>query len=175
MIAALWILRKYENPFKIEIGICCDLRFNEWTDIYRQRGCSMVIYHAAFNTTTGLLHWEILQTARAADNQTYIASGSPARDLRPSFCGYPAYGHSMVTNPWAVVLDQLDENESDLVTEIELDSVQRSGGSFPVSLRKKRLCRAQKTDRMNPFTSNRSRFRRTPLLRDNSVNERIPK
>ena len=125
------------NPFQIGIGICYDLRFNELADIYRQNGCSMVIYPAAFNTTTGPLHWELLQRARAADNQMFIASCSTARDLRPSYSGYPTYGHSMVTNPWAVVLDQLDENEGVLVIEIDLDTVQEVRRSIPCLTQKR--------------------------------------
>ena len=34
----------------------------------------------AFNTTTGPLHWELLQRARAVDNQLFVATCSPARN-----------------------------------------------------------------------------------------------
>ena len=34
----------------------------------------------AFNMTTGPAHWELLQKARAVDNQLFVATCSPARD-----------------------------------------------------------------------------------------------
>ena len=39
----------------------------------------------AFNTTTGPLHWELLQRARAVDNQLFVASCSPARNPTSSY------------------------------------------------------------------------------------------
>jgi len=119
-----------DDPFKIGIGICYDLRFSELAEIYRQNGCSMVVYPAAFNTTTGPLHWELLQRARAADNQMFIATCSPSRDRESS--GYPVWGHSMVTDPWSMVIDKLDENEGVLVAEIDLDRIQDVRGSIPI-------------------------------------------
>ena len=39
----------------------------------------------AFNTTTGPLHWELLQRARATDNQLFVATCSPARSDTASY------------------------------------------------------------------------------------------
>ncbi|XP_050493938.1 omega-amidase NIT2-like isoform X1 [Bombus huntii] len=64
---------------KIGIGICYDIRFEEMARIYRNKGCQMLIYPAAFNMTTGPLHWSLLQRSRANDNQLYVACISPAR------------------------------------------------------------------------------------------------
>ncbi|XP_076481183.1 omega-amidase NIT2-like [Bombus vancouverensis nearcticus] len=61
------------------IGICYDIRFEEMARIYRNKGCQMLIYPAAFNMTTGPLHWSLLQRFRANDNQLYVACISPAR------------------------------------------------------------------------------------------------
>ena len=38
------------------------------------------LYAGAFNVTTGPAHWELLQRARAVDNQLFVATCSPARD-----------------------------------------------------------------------------------------------
>ncbi|XP_076482688.1 omega-amidase NIT2-A-like [Bombus vancouverensis nearcticus] len=37
---------------KIGIGICYDIRFEEMARIYRNKGCQMLIYPAAFNMTS---------------------------------------------------------------------------------------------------------------------------
>lgn len=39
----------------------------------------------AFNTVTGPLHWELLQRARATDNQLFVATCSPARSDTASY------------------------------------------------------------------------------------------
>lgn len=39
--------------------------------------CDMLIYPAAFNMTTGPMHWELLQRARANDLQLFVATISP--------------------------------------------------------------------------------------------------
>ncbi|VDN08829.1 unnamed protein product [Dibothriocephalus latus] len=42
------------HVFTVGMGICYDIRFPEFALIYaRQRGCDLLIYPGAFNTTTG--------------------------------------------------------------------------------------------------------------------------
>lgn len=53
----------------IGIGICYDIRFPEMAQLYRQKGCEILVYPGAFNMTTGPAHWELLQRSRALDNQ----------------------------------------------------------------------------------------------------------
>jgi len=62
-------------------------------------GCQLLVYPGAFNMTTGPAHWELLARARAIDNQCYVATVSPARDVTAE---YVAWGHSLVVNPWYV-------------------------------------------------------------------------
>ncbi|PIA27730.1 hypothetical protein AQUCO_07600114v1 [Aquilegia coerulea] len=54
---------------RIGIGICYDIRFEELAMLYAARGAHLLCYPGAFNMTTGPLHWELLQRARATDNQ----------------------------------------------------------------------------------------------------------
>ncbi|KAJ3122685.1 Carbon-nitrogen hydrolase, partial [Nowakowskiella sp. JEL0407] len=119
-----------ETPFgKIGIGICYDLRFPEPAMIAARHGCIAMIYPGAFNMTTGPLHWELLQRARAADNQFYVASCSPARDLT---AGYTAWGHSMVVDPLGQVQAEADEGkEGILYAEIDVDMVREARDSIP--------------------------------------------
>ena len=56
--------------------------------------------------TTGPAHWAKLQIARALDNQLFVATASPARDLNAT---YHAWGHSMVVDPWGEILQDLDK------------------------------------------------------------------
>ncbi|XP_039493108.1 omega-amidase NIT2 [Drosophila santomea] len=114
---------------KIGIGICYDIRFEEMARLYRNAGCEMIIYPAAFNMTTGPLHWELLQRSRANDNQLFVVTTSPARDTNAE---YVAYGHSMVVNPWAKVQQSASEGEETVVADIDFSAVEQVRQQIPV-------------------------------------------
>lgn len=57
------------------------MRFAEMASIACTEGARVMLYPAAFNTTTGPPHWELLQRARAVDNFLYVATASPARSV----------------------------------------------------------------------------------------------
>jgi predicted amidohydrolase len=108
------------NSFIIEygkfgMGICYDIRFPEMAMVAARSGCVAMIYPGAFNMTTGPLHWELLQRARAVDNQMYVAACSPARDLSAE---YHAWGHSTVVGPKGEVVVTCDENETIVYADI---------------------------------------------------------
>ncbi|RRT49273.1 hypothetical protein B296_00052526 [Ensete ventricosum] len=80
---------------RIGIGICYDIRFQELAMLYAARGplrAHLLCYPGAFNMTTGPLHWELLQRARAADNQVKPAFGEPTawRSVPVSRCSEAA-------------------------------------------------------------------------------------
>ncbi|CAK9824987.1 Omega-amidase NIT2 [Anthophora retusa] len=113
---------------KIGIGICYDIRFEEMARIYRNKGCQMLIYPAAFNMTTGPLHWSLLQRSRANDNQLYVACISPARIPSAS---YVAWGHTQLTSPWGEVLHDLDTQEGMVVADIDMKVVEEVRSQIP--------------------------------------------
>lgn len=80
----------------------------------------MIVYPAAFNMTTGPMHWELLQRARSNDNQLYVVTISPARDESSD---YIAYGHSMVVDPWAKVITSSKETEETIIADIGTNTV----------------------------------------------------
>jgi len=117
------------------IGICYDIRFPELAQIYAQeQGAEVLIYPGAFNTTTGPAHWELLQRARAVDNQVYVATASPARD--PNF-SYQAWGHSTIVSPWGEVLATTDEKQGIVVSKIDMNRLHEVRQSVPI-LKQKR-------------------------------------
>ncbi|KAG6833207.1 hypothetical protein H0H87_010270 [Tephrocybe sp. NHM501043] len=100
---------------RIGLGICYDIRFPELGIISARQGCHVLVYPGAFNLTTGPLHWELLQRARAVDNQVFVSMCSPARDMN---AGYHAWGHSMVVDPMAKVLAEGAEGEEIVYADI---------------------------------------------------------
>ncbi|CAI9602757.1 unnamed protein product, partial [Staurois parvus] len=108
----------FDTPYcKIGVGICYDIRFAELAQIYTKKGCQLLVYPGAFNMTTGPAHWELLQRARALDNQVYVATVSPARDEKAS---YVAWGHSTVVSPWGEVIAKAGADEVITSTDIDL-------------------------------------------------------
>jgi omega-amidase len=112
------------------IGICYDLRFAEMAQVYRERGCDLLIYPGAFNMTTGPAHWQILQQGRAVDNQLFVATCSPARDKSG---GYVAFGHSMVVDPWGTILADAGESESIAYADINLARKDEIRSNIPLT------------------------------------------
>ncbi|XP_078433229.1 nitrilase/cyanide hydratase and apolipoprotein N-acyltransferase family protein [Wolffia australiana] len=113
---------------RIGLGICYDIRFQELAMLYAARGAHLLCYPGAFNMTTGPLHWELLQRARAVDNQLYVATCSPARDPAG---GYVAWGHSTLVGPFGEVLATAGHEETTLVAEIDYSAIELRRSSIP--------------------------------------------
>ncbi|MCK8061590.1 MULTISPECIES: carbon-nitrogen hydrolase family protein [unclassified Fusibacter] len=114
---------------RVGLCICYDIRFPELARRMTLDGARLIIVPGAFNMTTGPAHWELTARARALDNQVFYALCSPARVEGAS---YVAYGHSMVTNPWGMVVDSLDEGEGILITEVDFDMVDSIREQLPL-------------------------------------------
>lgn len=128
-------LTTFDTPFcKIGVGICYDIRFAELAQIYAKNGCKLLIYPGAFNMTTGPAHWELLQRARAVDNQLYIAAVSPARSETAS---YTAWGHSTVINPWGEVISTTEHSEDIIYADINVDYVDEVRSQIPLRQQKR--------------------------------------
>ncbi|KAF2450796.1 carbon-nitrogen hydrolase [Karstenula rhodostoma CBS 690.94] len=114
---------------KIAIAICYDIRFPELATIAARKGAFLLLYPGAFNTTTGALHWELQARARAMDNQVFVGLCSPSRDMDAD---YNAWGHSMVVDPNAEVLEQLDEKEGIVVQELKAGRIEEVRKGIPL-------------------------------------------
>ena len=87
-----------------------------------------MVYPGAFNTTTGPDYWELLQKARAVDNQVFVATCAPARDEKAS---YVSWGHSMAVNPWGKILAEADETEQMVVVDLDPSEVNNVREAIP--------------------------------------------
>ncbi|XP_006849615.2 omega-amidase, chloroplastic isoform X1 [Amborella trichopoda] len=114
---------------RIGIGICYDIRFQELAMIYAARGAHLLCYPGAFNMTTGPLHWELLQRARAVDNQIYVATCSPARDAG---AGYTAWGHSTLVSPYGELIATTEHEEAIVVGEIDYSLIDQIRMGLPL-------------------------------------------
>ncbi len=109
--------------------ICYDYRFPEMGRVMALKGAKMIFVPAAFNMTTGPAHWELMFRSQSLNNQVFSIGTSPAREENDS---YVAYGHSIVTNPWGEIVNQMDEKEGIQYTEIELEEVEQIREQLPL-------------------------------------------
>ena len=114
---------------KLGIAICFDIRFAELFRVMGDRGAQLILVPAAFNMTTGPIHWDLAFRMRALDQQCFVAGCSPARDEGAS---YVAYGHSLVCNPWGEILTELDEKPGVRVVDIDLNDLAKYRAQIPI-------------------------------------------
>lgn len=125
----------FETGFgKFGLGICYDIRFPELALTLAKKGCSVLLYPGAFGLTTGQAHWEVLQRARAVDNQVYVAAASPARDDKAS---YVAWGHSTIVSPWGDVIAKAGTGEEIVYGDIDLDRLESVRSQMPYATQKR--------------------------------------
>ena len=114
-----------DSPWgRLGISVCYDLRFPE---LYRAMGDVDIIFvPSAFTETTGKAHWDTLIRARAIENLAYVVA--------PAQGGYhvngrETHGHTMIVDPWGVVLDRLPRGSGVVVAGVNptyQDKIRRS-------------------------------------------------
>lgn len=119
---------------KIGIAICFDIRFSELSTIMALKGAKILIFPGVFNLTTGSLHWKLLLQSRALDNQVFTVGVSQALNENQN---YPAYGHSLISNPFGEVIIEANSKEELLITEIDLDEIVTVREELPVRKNKR--------------------------------------
>eukprot|EP00624_Nannochloropsis_granulata_P003661 evm.model.NODE_28528_length_50078_cov_28.909842.4 len=120
--------------FSFGVGICYDIRFPELAMIMRAKGCALLLYPGAFNLTTGPAHWELLQRARAVDNQLFVAAVSPARNPASS---YQAWGHSTIVSPWGGIVATTGHDPALVMAELDLTAVEETRRNVPTAQQKR--------------------------------------
>ena len=105
------------EDWRIGLSVCYDVRFPELYRILALEGAQVVTVPAHFTTPTGKDHWHVLLRARAIENQLYVVAAAQTGETLP---GKPAYGRSLIVDPWGVVLAQAPDEET--VISAELDS-----------------------------------------------------
>ena len=100
------------------LSICYDLRFPELYRALAGAGATLLAVPAVFTERTGRDHWEVLLRARAIENGAWV--------LAAAACGngghgaIPAWGHSMVVDPWGRVIATAGAGEAIVRAEIDL-------------------------------------------------------
>jgi deaminated glutathione amidase len=86
---------------KLGLTVCYDVRFPELYRILALQGALVITVPANFTRITGEAHWEVLLRARAIENQVFVVAPGQSGEYPP---GMPAYGNSLIVDPWGEVL-----------------------------------------------------------------------
>lgn len=118
-----------DSPFgKLGVAICYDLRFPELFRKMTTHGMEVLIIPSAFTAETGAAHWEILLRARAVENLCYVVAPNQGGF---HLNGRKTYGHSMIIDPWGVVLDCYKTGSGFAISDVDLERLHKVRASFP--------------------------------------------
>lgn len=121
--------RPIETPIgKIGMLICYDIRFPEAPIWLKKQGAQIITYPSAFSVSTGEAHWEILNRARAIENQCFVISAAQQgkhNEKRSS------YGRAIGVSPWGKILTECKENLEVQFVEIDLESIAKIERNMP--------------------------------------------
>ena len=127
-----------DTPFgKLGLAVCYDLRFPGLFRRMIDEGVEIFAMPSAFTAITGRAHWDVLVRARAIENTCFmIASAQGGYHAN----GRETYGHSMIVDPWGLVLDNLSRGSGFVVADIDLGRLRDLRRTFPVLEHRKLAC-----------------------------------
>jgi predicted amidohydrolase len=113
---------------RLGLSICYDIRFPELYTILALAGAEVLCVPANFTERTGRDHWEPLLRARAIENGAYV--------LAPAQCGVPpagpiTYGHSLVVDPWGIVIAQASDGPGVVLADLDPARVEAARRQIP--------------------------------------------
>jgi deaminated glutathione amidase len=94
----------------------------------KTKGANILTYPSAFAVSTGKAHWEVLQRARAIENQCYVISAAQFgahNEKRTS------YGHAMAVDPLGKIIAECTEELELQIVEIDLEKIAKVESSMP--------------------------------------------
>jgi predicted amidohydrolase len=111
---------------RVVLSVCYDLRFPE---LYRRfRDVALILVPSAFTAVTGAAHWHVLLRARAIENQCYLLAAAQG-GTHPG--GRRTYGHSVIIDPWGVVVAERDQGPGVIVADVDPERIAQVRRELP--------------------------------------------
>jgi nitrilase len=124
---------------RIGCAICYDLRFPGLFQALVDRGAQVIAVPSAFTMQTGRDHWEVLLRARAIETQTYVCAAAQTGAYKSNNEKRETYGHSLVADPWGLVVAKASDGAGVVSTRIDRELIQRVRSFIPVAAHKRAL------------------------------------
>ncbi len=116
-----------ETPIgKIGLATCYDLRFPELFRNMVEQGAEIFLICSAWPYPR-LEHWLMLNRVRALENQCFLMSSNSVGLNQ----GIQFVGHSMITDPWGIILASAGDKEVIIKSEIDLVELEAARQQFP--------------------------------------------
>jgi deaminated glutathione amidase len=122
------VLSETADGTTLGLTVCYDLRFPELYRILALRGARVVTIPSNFTKVTGEAHWEILVRARAIENQVFVVAPDQTGEHPP---GQPAYGGSLIVDPWGEVLARARDAECFVAADLDLGRLEEVREQLP--------------------------------------------
>ncbi len=113
---------------RIGLTICYDVRFPALYRALAESGASFLTVPSAFTKKTGEAHWHMLLRARAIENGCFVfaaAQGGMHENKRET------YGHSLIVDPWGVVLAEAGTEPGIIMAKIDPAKVETARKAVP--------------------------------------------
>lgn len=121
------------HGWKLGQSICYDLRFAELYSHYAQQECDLILVPSSFLPKTGEAHWEVLLRARAIETQAFVAASAQGGIHKGEHGGQRStYGHSLLVDPWGVVMAELKSQPSIEVHVLTKDRIKQVRSQIPM-------------------------------------------
>jgi deaminated glutathione amidase len=112
---------------RVGLSVCFDVRFPELYRALALAGAEVLTVPANFTERTGRDHWEVLLRARAIENGAYVLA--PAQIGGPP--GQPAFGRSMIVDPWGTIVAQAPDRVGTIAADLDLGRVRSIRRQIP--------------------------------------------
>jgi len=122
---------------RVGMATCYDLRFPELFRRMSAAGAQIFLICAAWPASR-MAHWRLLNQARALENQCMSIAANAVGICQ----GIALAGNSMVVDPWGTVVAAAGDQETILMADIDLATVENARQTFPVL--------ADRVDWLNP-------------------------
>lgn len=120
---------------RLGLAVCYDLRFSEMFLEMNKKGAELLAIPAAFTLHTGKEHWDVLQRARAIENQCYVLAAAQTGKHNAK---RESFGHAVIVDPWGTVIAQCSDGTGIAVAEIDLHFLQSVRQRMPMAQHRRR-------------------------------------